>query len=133
VSALGYINEKLGYWSTCSELPAESTGMSQHYVIHCSENMCVSWTEIDTRQSFCMQLSIDTNYTLAVNNKYMIICTKLCYIKEQLEHFYGECESSVNNCWSCESVNWNVSCMLLFITYVLAACIGKWTSDTDTA
>ena len=29
VSKLGYINEKLVYGSTCSELPAERAGMSQ--------------------------------------------------------------------------------------------------------
>jgi len=49
----------------------------------------------------CMQLSIDTNYTLAVNNNYMIICTKLVFIKQQWGHAYGECEWSINNVWSC--------------------------------
>jgi hypothetical protein len=102
VSTSGFINEKLGFGFTCSELPAESAGMSQHYVIHRSENMRFSWSEIDTPQSFCMQLSIDTNYTLAVNNDYIIFCTKLYSIKQQLEHVYGVCESSVNNCWSCK-------------------------------
>ena len=38
VSKLRYINEKLVYGSTCGELPAESAGMSQRYVIHRSEN-----------------------------------------------------------------------------------------------
>jgi len=41
-SKLGYINEKLVYGYTFSELPAESAGMSQRHVIHCSENMCFS-------------------------------------------------------------------------------------------
>jgi len=102
VSKLGYINEKLVYGSTCSELPAERTGMSQRYVIHPSENMYFSWSEIDTPQSFCMQLSIDRNCTLAVNNDYMIICTKLLSIKQQLGHVYGECEWSINDLWSCK-------------------------------
>jgi hypothetical protein len=30
LSMLGYINEKLGYGSTCSELPTESAEMSLH-------------------------------------------------------------------------------------------------------
>jgi len=38
VGKLGYINERLVYGSTCSELPAESAGMSQRYIIHRSEN-----------------------------------------------------------------------------------------------
>jgi len=42
VSKLGYINEKLVYGDTFSELPAESAGMSQRYIIHRSENMCFS-------------------------------------------------------------------------------------------
>jgi hypothetical protein len=77
VGKLSYINEKLVYGSTCSELAAESAEMLQRYVIHCSENMSFSWSEIDPPQIFCMQLSIDTKYTLAVNNDYMIICSTL--------------------------------------------------------
>ena len=100
VSKLGYINEKLVYESTCSELPAESAGMSQRYVIHRSENMCFSWSEIDMPQRFCMQLSIDTNYTLAVNNDYMIICTELLTIQQQLGHVDGKHRWSINDCWS---------------------------------
>jgi len=42
VSKLGYIDEKLVYGYTFSDLPAESAGMSQRYVIHHSENMCLS-------------------------------------------------------------------------------------------
>jgi len=49
-----------------------------------------------------MQLSIDRMCTLAVNNDYMIICTKLLSIKQQLGHVYGECEWSVNDLWSCK-------------------------------
>ena len=102
MSTLGYINIKLVYGSTCSELPAESSGMSQHYVIHRPENMFFSWSENDTPESCCMQLSIDTNCTLAVNNDYMINCKKLLSIKQQLGHVYGECELSVNDFWSCK-------------------------------
>jgi hypothetical protein len=76
VRKLGYINKKLVDRSTCSELPAESAGLSQRYVIHRSENMCISGSEIDTPQSFWMQLGIETNYTLAVNNDHTIICTQ---------------------------------------------------------
>ena len=35
-----------------------------------------------------MPLSIDSNYTLAVNNDYMIVCTKLLSIKQQLGHVF---------------------------------------------
>jgi len=99
---LGYINQKLVCGSTCSELPAKSAGMSLCYVIHRSENICFSWLENDMPQSFCMQLSIDRNCTLAVNTDYMIICTKLLSIKQQLGHGYGECEWSVNDSWFCK-------------------------------
>jgi hypothetical protein len=133
VSKLRYINEKLVYRSICSQLPAESAGMSQCYIIHRSENMCFSQSEIHTHQSFCMQRSIDTNCTLAVNNDYMIIFTKLLSIKQRLGHFYGECEWSVNHGESCMYVNWKASSMLLFITHVLAALIGKRQSATYTA
>jgi len=47
-----------------------------------------------------MQLSIDTYYTLAVNNDYMIVCTKLLSIKQQLGHGYAECEWSINDFWT---------------------------------
>jgi hypothetical protein len=40
----------------------------------------------------CMYLSIDRNCTLAVNNDYMMICTKLLSIKQQWGHVYGVCE-----------------------------------------
>jgi len=59
VSKLYYINEKLVYGSICSELPAENAEMSQRYVIHRSENMSLSWSEIDTPESFCIQLSVN--------------------------------------------------------------------------
>jgi hypothetical protein len=39
-----------------------------------------------------MQLSIDTKYSLTVNNDYMIIKAT----REQL-HFYNECQQSVND------------------------------------
>ena len=67
--------------------------------------MCISGSEIETPQSFWIQLSIHTNYTLAVNNDYMIICTKLLTIQQQLGHVYGERQWSVNNFWSCKQVN----------------------------
>jgi len=44
---LGYINDKLDYGSTCIELPTESTEMSPREVIHCSDNVCISSSEID--------------------------------------------------------------------------------------
>jgi len=47
-----------------------------------------------------MHLSIDTNYTLAVNNDSMIVCTKLLSIKQQLGQVYGECEWSINDFWT---------------------------------
>jgi hypothetical protein len=84
-------------------------------------------------QSLYMQLSIDRFCTLAVNNDYMIICTKLLSIKQELGHVYGECEPSINDLLSCKYVNWKVSCMLLFITHILAAITGKIQCDTDTA
>jgi len=58
---LAILMKKSVYGSTCSELPAESTGISQRYVIHRSENMWFSWSDIDMPQSFCMQLSNDAN------------------------------------------------------------------------
>jgi len=100
VRKLGYINEKLVYGSTCGKLPAESTGMWQRYVIHCLENMCISWSGIETPECFWMQLSIHPHYTLAVNNDYMIICTKLLPIQQQLEYVFGEHQWSVNDFWS---------------------------------
>jgi hypothetical protein len=102
VSNLGYINETLVYGSICSELPGESAGMSQRYIIHRSENMSFSGSEIDTPKTFCIQLSSDTNYTFAVNNDYMIICKKLFSIEQQLGHFEGGCEWSINDFWSCK-------------------------------
>ena len=89
VRMLGYMNEKLVYGSTCGKLPAESAGMWQRYIIHHSQKMCISGWEIEKPQSFWMQLSIHTNYTLAVNNDYTIICTKLLPIQQQLGHDYG--------------------------------------------
>jgi hypothetical protein len=54
-----YINEKLVYGSICCELPAEKAEMSQRYIIHRSEDMSFSGSEIDTPQSFCIQLSVN--------------------------------------------------------------------------
>jgi len=89
VRKLGYIDEKLEYGSTCGKLPAESAGMWQDYVIHRSETRCISGSKFEMTQSFWIQLSIHTNYTLAVNNDYMIICTKLLTIQQQLGHVSG--------------------------------------------
>jgi len=86
----------------CSEMPAEKAGMSLRYVLYRSENMCFSWSEIDTWNSICIQLWNDENYTLAVNNDCMIGCTKLLCIKLNLEHDYGEYECNSNGFWSCK-------------------------------
>jgi len=120
LSMLGYINEKSGYVSTCSELPTECAEMSPCWVIHRSENSCISWSEIVTPQSFCMQLSIDTNYSFIVNNNYMSIQAT----REQL-HFYNERQWSVNDFWICKQLNRKVICSLLFIFNRQAACAGK--------
>ena len=63
-----------------------------------------------------MQLIIDTNYSLTVNNDYMIIKA----IQEQL-HFYNERQRIVNDFWICKPLNWQVICSLLFIFNRLAA------------
>jgi hypothetical protein len=67
-----------------------------------------------------MQLSIDTNYSLTVNNDYMIIKAT----EEQL-HCYNERQRSVNDFWICKQLNWKVICTLLFIVNRLAAFEGK--------
>ena len=67
-----------------------------------------------------MQLSIDTNYSLTVNNDYMIIKAT----REQL-HFYNERQQSINDFWICKQLNWKVICSLLFIFHSLAAFEGK--------
>jgi len=117
---LGCINAKFGDGSTCSELPTESAEMSLRWVVHRSENFCISWSEIDAPYSFCMQLSIDTNYSLTVNNDYMIVKAT----REQL-HFYNERQRSVNDFWICKHLHWKVICSLLFIFNRLAAFVGK--------
>jgi len=97
VRKLDYINEKLVYRSTCDKLPAESTDMWQRYMINRSENRYISGSEIEMAQSFWMQLCIHTNDLLPINNDYMIICTKLLTLQQQLGHVYGERQRSVNN------------------------------------
>jgi hypothetical protein len=69
------------YRSKRGKLPAETAGMRQNYVFSWSENMCISESEIQTPQTFWMQLGIQTSYTLAVTHDYTIICTKLCTVK----------------------------------------------------
>ena len=63
--------------------------------------MCISGADIDTPQSFWIQLSIHTNYRVAVNNDYMIICTKLLTIQQVLQYIYGERQWGVNDFWTC--------------------------------
>jgi hypothetical protein len=49
-----------------------------------------------------MKLSIDTTCTLAVNNDYMIIYSKLLSIKQLLGNVYGESKWRVNEFRSCK-------------------------------
>ena len=63
--------------------------------------MCISGSDIETPQSFWIQLSIHTNSILAVNNDYMIVCTKLLTIQQLLGHIYGERHGRVNDFWTC--------------------------------
>jgi hypothetical protein len=67
-----------------------------------------------------MQLSIDTNYSLTVNNDYMSIKA----IHEQV-HFWNERQWSVTDFWICKQLHWKVICLLLFICNRLAAFEGK--------
>jgi hypothetical protein len=67
-----------------------------------------------------MQLSIDTNCSLAVNNDYMIIKAT-----QEQRHFYNECQRSVNDFWICNQLNWKVICSPLFIINRLAAFVGN--------
>jgi len=89
VMKLGCINWKRVYGSTCGKLPAEGAGMWQRYVIHRSEIMCIGGGDIDMPQSFWIQVSIHTNDKSAVNNDYMIICTKFCTRQQVLGYIYG--------------------------------------------
>jgi len=75
-----------------------------------------------------MQLSIVTNYLLAVNNDYMIIEET----REQ-PHCYNEHQQSVNEFWICKQLNRKVICLLLFIINRLAAFVGKRDSGAVTA
>jgi hypothetical protein len=67
-----------------------------------------------------MQLSIDINYSLTVNNDYMMIKAR----REQL-HFYNEHQQSINDFWICKQLNWKVVCSLLYIFNKLAAFEGR--------
>jgi len=84
-------------------------------------------------QSFWMQLSIPTNYKLAVNSDNMIICTKLLTIQELLGHIYGKLHGRVNDVWTGKRLNWEAICSLLSMINVLPAFIGKPDSDTVSA
>jgi hypothetical protein len=67
-----------------------------------------------------MQLIIDTNYSLAVNNDYVIIKAT----REQ-PHLYNERQCCVNDFWIYKQLNWKVICSLLFIINRLAAFVGN--------
>jgi len=67
-----------------------------------------------------MQLSIGTNYSLAVNNDYTII--KATW---EQPNYYNERQPSVNDFWICKQLNWKVISSLLFIINRLAAFVGK--------
>jgi len=67
-----------------------------------------------------MQLNIGTNYSLAVNNDYMIIEAT----REQ-PHCYNERQRSVNEFRICKQLNRKVICSLLFIINRLPAFVGK--------
>jgi len=95
--------------------------------------MCISGSDIDTPQSSWIQLSIHTNYKLAVNNDYMIICTKLLTIQQLLGHIYRELHWSVNDFWTCKQLDWEAICSLLSKINVLPAFICKTDSDAVTA
>jgi hypothetical protein len=109
-------------------LPTESAEMSPREVIHRSENFCIGWSEIDSPQIFFMQLSIGTNYTLAVNNDCLIIKPT----REQ-PHFCNERQLSVNDFWIRKQLNWKVICSLLFTINRLVAFVGKRDSRGVTA
>jgi len=95
--------------------------------------MCISGLLIETPQSFWMQLSIHTNYKLAVNNDNMIICTKLLTIQQLLGHIYGERQWRINDFSTCKQRNWEAICLLMSITNVSAVFIRKGESDIVTA
>jgi hypothetical protein len=77
VRKLGNIKAKLLYGSKCSKLRAEHTGMWQQFILYCFENMCWSGSQIETPESFWMQLNIHTNDILAVNNDYNYVYTAI--------------------------------------------------------
>jgi hypothetical protein len=97
-----FSNEKLVYESIFGKLAAESTGISQRYIIHLSMNMYIGGSEMEGPQCFLIQLIVLTNDTLAVKNGYIIISTKLLTIQQQLGHVYGETQLSVNNYRYCK-------------------------------
>jgi hypothetical protein len=67
-----------------------------------------------------MQLSIGTNYSLAVIDDYMIIKAT-----QQQPHCYNNRQRSVKEFWICNQLNRMVSCSLLFKINRLAAFVGK--------
>jgi len=79
-----------------------------------------------------MHLSIHTNDTLAVNNNYMIMGSKLLTVQQQLEPVQGEGQRSINYFRSFKYGNWKLICLVLFINNTLAAFIGKRQSNTVT-
>jgi hypothetical protein len=62
----------------------------------------MSGPEIETPQSLWMRLTLHLPYTLTFNHDYIIICTKLLIIKQQLGHVYGKRQWRVNGFWSCK-------------------------------
>jgi len=77
VRKLDYINEKLVCGSAYWKLPAGNVDIWQRKVVNHSENIRFNQSKIETLHRFWMQLSIHTNNSLALNNDYMIICTKM--------------------------------------------------------
>ena len=67
-----------------------------------------------------MQLSIGTNYSLAVSNDYMIVKAT----REQ-PHCYNARQRNVNEFEICTQLNRKAICSLLFIIKKLAAFVGK--------
>jgi len=129
ISKWGYMNEKFVTRSICSTLAAERPAMWKLYLIHQSQNMCSSGSEIEILQIFCMQFSIHTNNMLAVNNDYMIMCINLLTIQQQLGHVSGERQRSVDNFKSFKQRNWKMMCLMLCMNNLLVVFIGKSQSD----
>jgi len=130
VRKLGCINQGSVDGSICGKLPAESAAMWQCYVIHRSDNVWSSGSEIERPHSFWMQLSIHRNDTLAVNNGYMIMYKQLLTIQRLLGCIYSECQRSVDNFPSYAFSNQKATSLQPCKVKILVALIGKKGSDT---